>query len=46
MDGFGIKSYDKLWTAIQNSKNIKLENFLVALGIPQIGKTASKSISK
>lgn len=46
MDGFGKKSYAKMWTAIQNSRNVKLSNFLVSLGIPNVGKTASKTISK
>jgi len=46
LEGFGQKSYIKLWTAIQNSRNIKLENLLAALGIPLIGRTASKVISK
>jgi len=46
MEGFGKRSYDKLWAAIESSRNTKLENFLVALGIPNIGRTASKAISK
>jgi len=46
IDGFGKKSYEKLWSAIEQSKDVKLENFLVALGIPQIGRTAALSISK
>ena len=46
MDGFGEKSYNKLIQAIENSRNVKLENFIVALGIDNIGKTASKAISK
>lgn len=46
MDGFGKKSYAKMWTAIQNSRNVKLSNFLVGLGISNVGKTASKTISK
>lgn len=46
MEGFGIKSYNKLIEAIENSRKVKLENFLIALGIPNIGKTASKTISK
>lgn len=46
MDGFGEKSYKKLWKSIQDSRNCKLENFLTALGINQIGKSASKVISK
>ena len=46
MDGFGEKSYNKLIDAIEKSRNVKLENFLNALGIPLIGKTASKTIAK
>jgi len=46
MDGFGKKSYDKIWTAIQNSRTVNLSNFITALGIPNVGKTASKTISK
>jgi DNA ligase (NAD+) len=46
MDGFGEKSYKKLWNNIQNSRHCKLENFLNALGIETIGKSASKEISK
>lgn len=46
MEGFGEKSYKKLWKSIQDSRNCKLENFLTALGINQIGKSASKVISK
>lgn len=45
-DGFGKTSVDKLLEAIEKSRNVKLENLLVALGIPLIGKTASKDISK
>lgn len=46
MDGFGLKSYNNLIESIEKSKNVKFENFLVALGIPNVGKTASKTISK
>lgn len=45
MDGFGKRSYDKLIASIEKSREVKLENFLVALGIPLIGKSASKVIS-
>jgi len=45
-EGFGKSSVTKLLTAIENSRNIKLENLLVGLGIPLVGKTASKDISK
>lgn len=46
MDGFGTRSYEKLWEAIQNSRNVSFDKFLVSLGIPTIGKTASKAIAK
>ena len=46
MDGFGERSYNKLWDAIQKSRHTTLDKFIVALGIPNIGKTAAKEISK
>lgn len=46
MDGFGTASYNKLWNAIENSKEVTFDKFLVALGIPNIGKTAAKAISQ
>ncbi|MDF2882208.1 MAG: ligase LigA [Clostridiaceae bacterium] len=46
LDGFGVKSGDKLLAAIEESKHVKLENFIYSLSIPLIGKTASKTISK
>lgn len=46
MEGFGTKSYNNLISSINKSRKIKLENYLVSLGIPNIGKTASKTISK
>jgi DNA ligase (NAD+) len=46
MDGFGQKSWNKLCESIEKSKTVKLENFIVALGIPNVGKSASKAISK
>ena len=46
LEGFGEKSWNKLWKSIEKSKDCKLENYLVALSIPLIGKTAAKTISK
>lgn len=46
MDGFGTASYNRLWNAIENSKCVSFDKFLVALGIPNIGKTAAKAISQ
>jgi DNA ligase (NAD+) len=45
-DGFGKKSVDKLMSAIENSKKTTLDRFLYALSIPNVGRTASKTISK
>ena len=46
LDGFGKKSVEKLLKSIEDSRDVKLENFIAALGIPNIGLTASKTISK
>lgn len=46
LDGFGKKSVEKLLKSIEDSRNVKLENFIAALGIPNIGLTAAKTISK
>lgn len=46
LDGFGPKSVAKLLNSIENSREIKLENFICALGIPNIGLSASKTIAK
>ena len=46
LDGFGRKSIDKLLQSIEKSRDVKLENFIAALGIPNIGLSAAKTISK
>jgi DNA ligase (NAD+) len=46
LDGFGKKSVDKLLKSIEDSRNVKLENFIAALGIPNIGLSAAKTVSK
>lgn len=46
LDGYGKKSIDNLLKSIEDSRNVKLENFIAALGIPNVGLTASKTISK
>ena len=45
-DGFGEKSVDKILDAIEQSRNVKLENFITALSIEGIGKSAAKTIAK
>lgn len=46
LDGFGVKSVEKLLLSIEKSRDVKLENFIAALGIPNIGTSAAKTISK
>ena len=46
LDGFGQKSIEKLLLSIEKSRNVKLENFIAALGIPNIGLSAAKTISQ
>lgn len=46
LEGFGIKSVTKLISAIDKSRNTTLERLVYSLSIPNIGKTASKTISK
>lgn len=46
LPGLGIKSVEKLLESIEKSREVKLENFICALGIPNIGPTASKTIAK
>ena len=36
LDGFGQKSIDHLLKSIEDSRNVRLENFIAALGIPNI----------
>lgn len=45
-EGFGVKSCDKLLKAIEASRSTTLAKFIVAMGIPNIGRSASKAISK
>ena len=46
LDGFGEKSWDKLWQSIQNSRNTTMAKFICALGIPMIGKNTAKQVAK
>ena len=45
LEGFGEKSYDNLVNSIENAKNTRLSNYLVAMNIPQIGKNAALDIA-
>ena len=46
IDGFGEKSYENLIKAIDKSRNTTLERFIVAMGIPNIGRSAAKTIAR
>ena len=43
LEGFGIKSFNNLVNNVEKSKECKLENFIYALGIPNVGKTTAKT---
>lgn len=44
--GFGIKSVEKVLNSISVGAHCELHQFIAALGIPLIGSTASKELSK
>ena len=45
LEGMGTKSVSTLLKSIEDSRDVKLENFIAALGIPNIGLSAAKTIS-
>ena len=46
LDGFGEKSYLNLISAIENSKNCELGNFIYSLGINHVGLSNAKLLCK
>lgn len=46
LDGFGKRSADKLMASIEKARHCTFDKFLCSLGIPLIGRTASKQIAK
>lgn len=46
IDGFGQKSWENLWAAIQRSKDTTFERYLIAMDIPMIGNTASRTLAR
>ena len=46
MDGFGDKSYEKLISSIEKSKDVLLPNLIYALGILNVGLSNAKIICK
>lgn len=45
LDGFGEKSWQNLWDAIEKSRNTTFERFLISMDIPMIGNDASKTLA-
>jgi DNA ligase (NAD+) len=45
MEGFGEKSWRRLWESIQRSRNTTFERFVVSMDIPMVGRTASRELS-
>ena len=45
IEGFGIKSYENMINSIEKSRDVKLANFIYALGIPDIGLSRAKVIA-
>lgn len=46
MDGFGEKSFARLWNAIESSRRTSFSHYLVAMDIPMIGQTKSRYLSE
>lgn len=44
LEGFGVKSYNKLISAIDKSRKVKVANLIYALGIPNVGLNTAKLI--
>ena len=46
LDGFGEKSWQRLWSSIERSRDTTFERFVIAMDIPMIGNTASRELSR
>ena len=46
LEGFGVKSWQRLQDAIQRSRKTSFERYLVAMDIPLIGRTASRILGR
>ena len=46
LEGFGKKSWRNLWDAIQRSRDTTFERYLIAMDIPMIGNSASKTLAR
>ena len=46
LDGYGEKSWERLWDSIQRSRNTTFERYLVSMDIPDVGSNASKALGR
>ncbi len=46
IDGFGEKSWENLWNAIQHSRDTTFTRYLIAMDIPLIGRTVSRALAQ
>lgn len=46
MEGFGEKSWQKLWDAIQRSRKTTFERYVIAMDIPMIGNNAGRTLCR
>ena len=46
MDGYGERSWQRLWDAIQRSRDTTFERYMIAMDIPMVGNTASRTLSR
>ena len=46
LEGFGEKSIDNLFASIDAARQPKLETFINALGIPEVGETTASSLAR
>jgi DNA ligase (NAD+) len=46
MEGFGERSWQRLWGSILSSRSTTFERYLISMDIPMIGRTASKELSR
>lgn len=46
LDGYGERSWQRLWQALQNSRQTTFKRFLVSMDIPMIGSTASRELGR
>jgi DNA ligase (NAD+) len=46
MEGFGEKSWRRLWDAIQKSRDTAFERYIIAMDIPMVGRAAGRELSR